>query len=94
MYALGPLGVEYTLAGLAWLGPVWPGSAWFGSFWPSRINPYEWKGLEGSPKEYLLGIDRRLKEELRAKVGLYPLLKGKFYMGIVHASKIGHSWNP
>ena len=39
-------------------------------FYPERINLYERKGLGGTPKDYLLGIDGRLKEGQREKLGL------------------------
>ena len=57
-------------------------------FYPERINLYERKGLGGTPKDYLLDIDGRLKEGLREKLGLKPYLKGHCHGGIVHASKI------
>ena len=56
-------------------------------FYPERINLYERKGLGGTPKDYLLGIDGRLKEGLREKLGLKPYLEGHCHGGIVHASK-------
>ena len=37
-------------------------------FYPERINPYERKGQGGTPKDYFLGIDGRLKKGLRAKL--------------------------
>ena len=37
-------------------------------FYPERINLYERKGLGGTPKDHLLGIDGRLKKGLRAKL--------------------------
>ena len=40
---------------LTLFGPVW-------SIWTCRINLYERKELEGTPKDYLLGIDQRFKE--------------------------------
>ena len=40
-------------------------------------------------KDYLLGRDERLKEGLRAKLGLQPYHEGHCHRGIVHASKIG-----
>ena len=44
-------------------------------FYPERINLYERKGLGGTPKDHLLGIDGRLKEGLRKKLGQksYPV---------------------
>ena len=57
-------------------------------FYPERINLYERKALGGTPKDHLLGIDGRLKEGLREKLGLKPYLKGHCHGGIVHASKI------
>ena len=57
-------------------------------FCPERIDIYERQGMGGIPKDYLLGIDKRLKEGLRAKLGLHPYLEGHCHMGIVHASKI------
>ena len=33
-------------------------------FYPEKINLYERKGLEGTTKEYQLGIDRRLKDNV------------------------------
>ena len=57
-------------------------------FYPERINLYERKGLCGTPKDYFLGIDGRLKEGLREKLGLKPYLEGHCHGGIVHASKI------
>ena len=39
-------------------------------FYLERINLYERKGLGGTPKNYLLRIDGRLKEGLREKLGL------------------------
>ena len=41
-------------------------------FYPERINLYERKGRGGTPKVHLLGIDGRLKEGLREKLGLKP----------------------
>ena len=41
-------------------------------FYPERINLYERKGRGGTPKDHLLGIDGRLKEGLREKLGLKP----------------------
>ena len=41
-------------------------------FFPEGINLYERKGLGGTPKDYLLGVDGRLQEGLRAKLGLQP----------------------
>ena len=52
------------------------------------FNLYERKGLDGTPKDYLLGIDGRLKEGQREKLGLKPYLEGHCHGGIVHASKI------
>ena len=40
------------------------------------------------PEEYLLGIDGRLKEGLRAKLELYPNQEGQCHGGIFHALKI------
>ena len=57
-------------------------------FYPERINLYERKGRGGTPKDHLLGIDGRLKEGLREKLGLKPYLEGHCHGGIVHASKI------
>ena len=37
-------------------------------FYLERINPYERKGQGGTPKDYLLGIDGRLKKGLRTKL--------------------------
>ena len=36
-----------------------------------------------------MGIDGRLKEGLRAKLGLKPYQEGQCHGGIVHALKIG-----
>ena len=63
-------------------GPVRLHLAPFGPVWPHRINLYERKGLEGTPKDYLLGIDRRIKEGLREKLGLHPYQEGHCYRGI------------
>ena len=57
-------------------------------FYLERINLYERKALGGTPKDHLLGIDGRLKEGLREKLGLKPYLEGHCHGGIVHASKI------
>ena len=61
----------------------------FGPTWPRRIDLYKRIGLEGNPKEYLLEIEERLMEGLRAKLGLHPCQEGQCHGGIVHASKIG-----
>ena len=67
------------LAPLAQCRPVWPYFAPFGSIvpclaqfapfvlivLPCRINLYERKGLEGTPEDYLLEKDGRLKKGLR-----------------------------
>ena len=58
-------------------------------FFPEGINLYKRKGLRGTPKDYLLGVDGRLQEGLRAKLGLQPYAEGHCHRGIVHASKIG-----
>ena len=58
-------------------------------FFTEGINPYERKGLRGTPKDYLLRVDGRLQEGLRAKLGLQPYAEGHCHGGIVHASKIG-----
>ena len=58
-------------------------------FFPEGINLYERKGLRGTPKDYLLGVDERLQEGLRAKLGLQPYAEGHCHGGIVHTSKIG-----
>ena len=77
--ALDPLGMFGTICPyLSLLGPIWS----------RMIKLYERKGLEGTPKDYILGIDRRLKEGLRAKLGLHPYQEGQCYWGIFHASKI------
>ena len=39
-------------------------------FYLERIKLYERKGLDGTPKDYLLGIDGKLKESLRENLGL------------------------
>ena len=44
--------------------------------------------MEGTPKDYLLAKDRRLKEGLRASLGLHPYLEGHSHGGIVHVSKL------
>jgi len=61
---------------LTLFGSIWPSLALIGLVWPHRINLYKRKGLEGTPKEYLLGIDVRLREGLRAKLGLHPYQEG------------------
>ena len=58
-------------------------------FFPEEIILYERKGLGETPKDYLLGVDGRLQEGLRAKLGLQLYAEGHCHGGIVHASKIG-----
>ena len=43
--------------------------------WPSLAR-YKINGLEGTPREYHLGIDGRLKEGLRENLGLHPYQEG------------------
>ena len=59
------------------------------SYLIEEINLYERKGLGETPKDYLLGVDGRLQEGLRAKLGLQPYAEGHCHGGIVHASTIG-----
>ena len=73
---------------LAWFNLLWPRLASFGPVWRNRINLYERKVLEGTPKEYQLGIDGRLKDGWRAKLGLHPYQEGQCHKGIFHGSKI------
>ena len=91
--APGPVRPILALFGPVWprlapFGPVWPCLALFGPVWPRLARLSKRKGLEGTPKEYHLGIDRRLKKGLRAKLGLHPYQEGQCYWGIFHASKI------
>ena len=58
------------------------------SFQTAKFYPEKRKGMEGTPKDYLLGQDRRLKEGLRAKLVLYPYLEEHCHGAIVHASRI------
>ena len=60
-------------------------------FFPEGINLYQRKGLRGTPKDYLLGVDGRLQEGLKAKLGFQKNAEGHCHRGIVHASKIGAS---
>ena len=57
-------------------------------FFPERINLYERREVGGSPKDYLLGVDGRLQENLRARLGLKPYSKGHCHGGIVHTTHI------
>ena len=41
-------------------------------FYPEKINLFERKDTEDKPKDYLLGIDGRLQEVFRTKLGLVP----------------------
>ena len=55
---------------------------------PAGIDLYERKWLRGTPKDFLLGVQGRLQEGLRAKLELQPYAEGHCHGGIVHASQI------
>ena len=54
-------------------------------FQTAKFFPEKRKGMEGTPKDYLLGKDGRLKEGFRAKLRLHPYLEGHCHEGIVKA---------
>ena len=45
-------------------------------FYPERINLFERKETEDKSKDFLLGINGRLQEVFRAKLGLIPFQEG------------------
>ena len=44
--------------------------------YPEKINLFERKDTEDETKDYFLGIDNRLKEVFRGKLGLVPFKEG------------------
>ena len=53
-------------------------------FYPEKINLFKRKDTEDTPKDYLLGINDRLQEEFRAKLGLAPFKEGHCHGGMTY----------
>ena len=51
-------------------------------FYPEKINLFERKDTEDKPKDFLQGIDGRLQEVFRAKLGLVPFKEGHCHGGM------------